>query len=156
MATAKSPTAAAAGATGATAVPLPNVEVPSNDIRFQIELEFIQCLASPAYLNFLAINRYFDNPAFMNYLAYLKYWKQPQYAKYLVYPHSLAFLDMLDDERFRQMIQREDFMTLVHSQQFYHWQTFLNNRSGVPPPSAAAAADTGASGSEQGAAEFKE
>lgn len=26
------------------------------------------------------------------------------------------------------MIAREDFMTLVHSQQFYHWQTFLNNR----------------------------
>ena len=27
------------------------VDVPSNDIRFQMELEFIQCLASPAYLN---------------------------------------------------------------------------------------------------------
>ncbi|GMF10114.1 unnamed protein product [Phytophthora lilii] len=27
------------------------IEVPSNDIRFQMELEFIQCLASPAYLN---------------------------------------------------------------------------------------------------------
>lgn len=26
------------------------------------------------------------------------------------------------------MIAREDFMTLVHSQQFHHWQTFLNNR----------------------------
>ncbi|KAI9989727.1 hypothetical protein PInf_020013 [Phytophthora infestans] len=101
------------------------MEVPSNDIRFQMELEFIQCLASPAYLNFLAINRYFENPAFMNYLQYLKYWKQPQYAKYIVYPHCLAFLDMLDDERFRQMIAREDFMTLVHGQQFYHWQTFL-------------------------------
>ncbi|RLN89954.1 hypothetical protein BBJ28_00024350, partial [Nothophytophthora sp. Chile5] len=124
-------------------------DVPSNDVRFQMELEFIQCLASPAYLNcacaatspvsrlpplpssfaiFLAINRYFDNPAFMNYLQYLKYWKQPQYAKYIVYPHCLAFLDMLEDERFRQMIAREDFMTLVHGQQFYHWQTFLNDR----------------------------
>lgn len=80
----------------------------------------------------LAINRYFDNPAFLNYLQYLKYWKQPQYAKYIVYvrapphiatavvilaspvcspvlvhlnryPHCLAFLDMLDDERFRQV-----------------------------------------------------
>lgn len=27
------------------------------------------------------------------------------------------------------MIKREDFMTLVHSQQFYHWQYYLNNRS---------------------------
>lgn len=142
----------------------------------------------------------------MNYLEYLKYWKQPQYAKYLVYvareelavgilgavltppivcyvgdryPHALAFLDMLDDERFRQvggslciapvapvvqdshllllalqMIQREDFMTLVHSQQFYHWQTFLNNRSEVPAP-AAATATTG-DDNEQEATESKQ
>ncbi|CEG38307.1 formate-dihydrofolate ligase [Plasmopara halstedii] len=114
------------------------MEVPSNDVRFQMELEFVQCLASPAYLNFLAINRYFENPAFMNYLQYLKYWKQPQYAKYIVYPHCLAFLDMLDDVRFRQMIAREDFMTLVHGQQFYHWQTFLNNRSEGKPHEAIA------------------
>ena len=141
--------------------------VPSNDIRFQMELEFVQCLASPAYLNctyvracvqtclllrfdffitvcrfflllVLAINRYFENKAFMNYLQYLKYWKQPAYAKYIVYPHCLAFLEMLDDERFRQMIAREDFMTLVHGQQFYHWQTFLNNRSEGKPEEAAA------------------
>jgi hypothetical protein len=26
------------------------------------------------------------------------------------------------------MIAREDFMNLLHSQQFHHWQTFLNNR----------------------------
>jgi hypothetical protein len=28
-----------------------DVEVPTNDIRFQIELEFIQCLANPQYIN---------------------------------------------------------------------------------------------------------
>lgn len=28
-----------------------DVEVPPNNIRFQMELEFVQCLASPAYLN---------------------------------------------------------------------------------------------------------
>ncbi|KAG7377088.1 Mediator of RNA polymerase II transcription subunit 31 [Phytophthora pseudosyringae] len=62
-----------------------------------------------------------------------------------------AFLDMLDDDQFRQMIAREDFMTLVHGQQFYHWQTFLNNRSEGKPeemaptaemPAAAAPAET--------------
>ncbi|CCI49069.1 unnamed protein product [Albugo candida] len=105
-----------------------DAQVPSNDIRFQIELEFIQCLASPAYLNYLATNRYFENPAFMNYIKYLEYWKKPEYAQYIVYPHCLAFLDLIQTERFRQMIARDDFMTLVHSQQFYHWRTFLNNR----------------------------
>lgn len=34
------------------------------------------------------------------------------------------------------MIQREDFMTLVHGQQFYHWQTFLNNRMEGKPAEA--------------------
>lgn len=43
--------AKASAAGSSTATPLPNVEVPSNNIRFQIELEFIQCLASPSYLN---------------------------------------------------------------------------------------------------------
>lgn len=34
------------------------VELPTNDIRFQMELEFIQCLASPAYLNCEALCRF--------------------------------------------------------------------------------------------------
>uniref|UniRef100_M4B3Z4 Uncharacterized protein n=1 Tax=Hyaloperonospora arabidopsidis (strain Emoy2) TaxID=559515 RepID=M4B3Z4_HYAAE len=45
---------------------------------------------------------------------------------------------MLNDERFRMMIAREDFMTLVHGQQFYHWQTFLNKRSKGNPEEAIA------------------
>lgn len=43
--------AKAGSSTAAAAASLPNVDVPSNNIRFQIELEFIQCLASPSYLN---------------------------------------------------------------------------------------------------------
>ena len=78
----------------------------------------------------------------MNYLQYLRYWKEPQYAKYIVYPHCLAFLDMLKDERFRKMIARGDFMTLVHGQLFYHWQTFLNNRLKGDPKEAIATTTT--------------
>ncbi|RHY15388.1 hypothetical protein DYB26_001748, partial [Aphanomyces astaci] len=51
------------------------MEVPTDDIRFQIELEFIQCLASPSYLNRTVLH---------------------------AYPHALTFLDLLDDEKFRQ------------------------------------------------------
>ena len=47
-------------------------------IRFQIELEFVQCLANPNYLNFLAQRGYFKERCFVNYLRYLHgYWTQP-------------------------------------------------------------------------------
>ncbi|KAF6773731.1 hypothetical protein AHF37_06713 [Paragonimus kellicotti] len=52
--------------------------------RFQIELEFVQCLANPSYLNFLAQQGCFEKPAFVNYLQYLRYWKEPTYSRYLM------------------------------------------------------------------------
>nr|XP_027231587.1 mediator of RNA polymerase II transcription subunit 31-like isoform X2 [Penaeus vannamei] len=58
-------------------------------LRFQIELEFVQCLANPNYLLFLAQRGYFKDQTFINYLKYLQYWKEPEYAKYLKYPVPL-------------------------------------------------------------------
>lgn len=78
-------------------------------IRFQVELEFVQCLANPNYLNRkllcfacdlllmktdglfclfmlspdLAQNGHFKNKSFINYINYLQYWKKPEYSKYL-------------------------------------------------------------------------
>jgi mediator of RNA polymerase II transcription subunit 31 len=68
--------------------------------RFELELEvrplheapfpptnnvpqFAQCLANPAYLNYLAVQKMFDKPDFVAYLGYLQYFKEPKYAKYL-------------------------------------------------------------------------
>lgn len=45
--------------------------------------QFVQCLANPAYLNYLAVQKMFDKPEFVAYLSYLQYYKQPKYAKYL-------------------------------------------------------------------------
>lgn len=75
-------------------------------LRFQVELEFVQCLANPNYLNckllfkkytliniveinstvlfsVLAQRGYFKDQAFVNYLKYLLYWKEPDYAKFI-------------------------------------------------------------------------
>ncbi|KAH7960987.1 hypothetical protein HPB49_025550 [Dermacentor silvarum] len=49
-------------------------------LRFQIELEFVQCLANPNYLNFLAQRGYLKQKTFVNYLNYLQYWKKPEYS----------------------------------------------------------------------------
>jgi mediator of RNA polymerase II transcription subunit 31 len=60
-------------------------------------LEFLQSLASPAYLHYLATapEKYLQDPHFMAFLRYLKYWKQPEYARLISYPHALYMLDLL-------------------------------------------------------------
>ena len=73
--------------------------------RFTLELEFVQSLSNPYYLNYLAEKKYLDDPAFVKYLEYLQYWAKPQYAKYLSYPIvTLRALEMLQEERFRKDI----------------------------------------------------
>ncbi|KAL6062158.1 Mediator of RNA polymerase II transcription subunit 31 [Balamuthia mandrillaris] len=99
-----------------------------NRQRFLMELEFVQTLANPEYLHFLALQRFFQDKAFVNYLKYLLYWKQPQYAKYLVYPHCLFFLDQLQSEHFRNELLHRPCIEFIHSQQFYHWQHYKKNR----------------------------
>ena len=73
-------------------------------LRFQIELEFVQCLGSPNYLNFLAQRGYFKDATFINYLKYLQYWKEPAYVKFVKYPVCLHYLELLQHETFRKEI----------------------------------------------------
>jgi len=56
--------------------------------RFLLELEFVQCLANPTYIHYLAQNRYFEDEAFIGYLKYLKYWQRPEYIKYIMWVRS--------------------------------------------------------------------
>lgn len=98
--------------------------------RFELELEFVQCLASPAYLHFLATYRDGDgpvilqDPAFQQYLQYLQdTWSQPQYARFLTYPHCLYFLNLLITS---PAVVKEwtlpAFRNFCHQQQFLAWQ----------------------------------
>ena len=96
-------------------------DLPSN--RFELELEFIQCLASPAYLHHLATQGFFNDPAFLQFLNYLQYWKRPEYVRFITYPHSLYFLDLLcKSSTFRREMANVGFRNFVHEQQFYSWQ----------------------------------
>ncbi|KAI2462990.1 SOH1-domain-containing protein [Annulohypoxylon bovei var. microspora] len=73
--------------------------------RFEIELEFVQALANPYYLNHLASQKVLNEPAFIAYLSYLRYWTRPPYVKYLNYPGpTLKHLELLQEKRFRQDI----------------------------------------------------
>jgi mediator of RNA polymerase II transcription subunit 31 len=99
----------------------PELSLPKN--RFELELEFIQSLASPRYLHHLANQNYLRDESFLQFLQYLKYWKQPEYAKFITYPHCFFFLDLLcDNETFRNELVNVEFQNFVHQQQFFNWQ----------------------------------
>ncbi|EDW13658.2 uncharacterized protein Dmoj_GI23767 [Drosophila mojavensis] len=96
--------------------------------RWQIELEFVQCLSNPNYLNFLAQRGYFKDPCFINYLKYLQYWKEPEYAKYLMYPMCLYFLDLLQYEHFRREIVNNQCCKFIDDQAILQWQHYTRKR----------------------------
>ncbi|KAK4649007.1 Mediator of RNA polymerase II transcription subunit 31 [Podospora pseudocomata] len=73
--------------------------------RFELELEFVQALGNPEYVNYLASRKFLQNPAFVAYLDYLQYWTRPPYLQYITYPTScLKMLELLQVERFRKDI----------------------------------------------------
>ncbi|KAK3818692.1 MAG: SOH1-domain-containing protein [Benniella sp.] len=98
--------------------------------RFQIELEFVQCLSNPWYLHHLAQQQYFNQDSFVRYLDYLQYFRKPEYAKYIIYPHCLHFLTLLQHKSFRDHLAKQDTATFVHERQYYHWQ-YLRNQDKV-------------------------
>jgi mediator of RNA polymerase II transcription subunit 31 len=56
----------------------------ANKYRFELELEFVQSLANPHYLQALAQQNIMEDPSFILYLDYLKYWSQPDYARFIM------------------------------------------------------------------------
>ncbi|KAH9859667.1 suppressor of hpr1 [Plenodomus lingam] len=84
---------------------LPDVPGLAGYSRFELELEFVQCLANPVYLNYLAQQKTLDKPEFVAYLGYLQYFKEPRYAKFLHHPGpTLRALELLQQPRFRKEI----------------------------------------------------
>ncbi|KAI9207227.1 mediator of RNA polymerase II transcription subunit 31 [Polychytrium aggregatum] len=107
-------------------VPRPLKEDPK--IRFQMELEFVQSLANPLYLQYLAQQQMFQDQAFINYLRYLKYWQQPEYAKYIEYPFSLEMLELLQNQHFRSSLASPDTALLLHQKEFFTWMYYRHDR----------------------------
>ncbi|KAL7639375.1 UNVERIFIED_CONTAM: hypothetical protein RMT77_009876 [Armadillidium vulgare] len=97
-------------------------------LRFQVELEFVQCLANPNYINFLAQRGFFTKDTFINYLKYLQYWKEPDYAKYLKYPMCLYYLDLLQYESFRKEVVNSQCCKFIDDQMILHWQHYTRKR----------------------------
>ncbi|XP_062509196.1 mediator of RNA polymerase II transcription subunit 31-like isoform X2 [Corticium candelabrum] len=126
--------------------------------RFEVELEFVQSLANPYYLNFLAQHGYFKDKSFVNYLRYLQYWKHPKYARFLKYPHCLHFLDLLQHKEFQKELVNAQCAKFIEEQILLQWQYNRHKRleSQHQPPSfkqaGATSGDQSASVSEGAAA----
>ena len=109
------------------ASPLVNEDVDDDEaraeLRFRAELEFLQCLASPLYCQFLAQHDYLEDAKFLKFLDYLQYFRRPEYVGFVEYPHCFAFLDLLrESEKFRTDIRRDECRDWCHQQQFQSWQ----------------------------------
>lgn len=144
-----------------SAVEIP--QLPAN--RFELELEFVQSLASPAYIHFLATSRTEDgggsllqSAEFLRFLEYLREtWSRPEYARFLVFPHCLYFLDqLLDIPSAAKEWSLPEFRNFCHQQQFLAWQHRHSHIYGVGktnqatnPTDAAAVAATTTTSAEQ-------
>jgi len=104
-------------------------ELSSEELRFQSELEFVQCLSNPSYLQYLFQGQLFEEASFVRYLAYLQYWREPQYAQFIVYPQCLHFLELVQRESFRKELGNTQFVDMLLKQQFNHWRFFQAMRA---------------------------
>ncbi|TBU06584.1 subunit 31 of mediator of RNA polymerase II transcription [Hamiltosporidium magnivora] len=89
---------------------------------FEKDLEFIQSLCNPQYLQHLHQTGYFFNQDFINYLKYLKYWMYEPYSKCLIYPQCLIILELVNDETFRFKLSDYNLYFLIGDQQYNIWK----------------------------------
>lgn len=91
--------------------------------RFEEELEFVQCLCNPQYLQYLYQKGYFDRGDFREFLVYLQYWKRPEYSRCLVFPQSLNVLDLLiNSQDFVESLKYKQLVDHLSSQQYFQWR----------------------------------
>lgn len=77
------------------------------------------------------------DPRFIRFLEYLTYWRRQEYARAVRYPHALHFLKLLQSERFRQFVARQDVTDWLAFQQYHHWLFYrqrLLDKSSQPAP----------------------
>ncbi|EKE41242.1 hypothetical protein ENUP19_0082G0157 [Entamoeba nuttalli] len=101
--------------------------------RFEYELDFLQSLANPHYIQYLAYHKYLRKPDMIHFLKYLQYWKQPNYIKFIQYPACLYYLEQLQNPDFRQACENPEIMKNIIDQHEAHFTYYKVNRTPVVP-----------------------
>lgn len=90
--------------------------------KFEAELEFIQLLTNPYYLQYLHKEKFLHNPEFKKFLIYLEYWKEEPYCNFLIYPQCLSILDALNhNEEFLNKLDDEKIIEFIDEQLTGYW-----------------------------------
>jgi hypothetical protein len=107
---------------------LPNEKLVS---RVEEDLEFLQMLSSPDYVEFLIDNKFFEDENFVYYLKHLDYIRNSKLIRLVKYPVSLKMLENLQDPRFvSYWIENKSLFTnFVNGQLFGHYIHLTEQKS---------------------------
>lgn len=87
------------------------------------DMEFVQCMCNPQYLQYLYQREYFSKQKFRDYLIYLEYLREPEYSKYLVFPQALCILELLNHSpEFLDALKYKQLSDLLAMQQYLQWK----------------------------------
>lgn len=104
----------------------------NNTLRFSMELEFIELLSNPYYIQYISQhrNKYLYNQSFITYIQYLQYWHTKPYCHYISHIYSLYALHILQYEHVRDILvnNTDNIIDLLQSQGYWHWFSFKYNR----------------------------
>lgn len=90
-------------------------ESTSELLKFVKDIEFVQLLCNPNYLQYLSISGYLEDKDFLKYLEYLNYLKKPEFIKYITFSRCFVFLDLLSNKNFRNELSKPMFINYLHS-----------------------------------------
>lgn len=90
-------------------------------LRFVQDLEFVQLLANPNYLQYLSNKGYLEDNDFIKYLVYLNYLKKPDFSRFIVYTRCFVMLDLLLNETFRKELSNTSFINYLHDVIHHDW-----------------------------------
>ncbi|KAH9472794.1 hypothetical protein MJO28_001344 [Puccinia striiformis f. sp. tritici] len=106
----------------------------ANQVRFEEDLEFVQSLANPHFMQELTLNGTLRSETMINYLQYLKYFHDPNYARFVRYPNALKILDLLNNsEEFRTMIETQEHAQLLTDKFIQNWISLSGRLSKTGP-----------------------
>lgn len=100
--------------------------------QFTLQLEFVNSLASPAYLYHLTLTPAPQQPpplsqsSFIRYLAHIhSIWSRPEYARFVQYPNGLLFCRLLvESADFRAVVASQEWENETSEKLVQHWATW--------------------------------
>ncbi|KAF5153520.1 SOH1 family protein [Theileria parva strain Muguga] len=99
-----------------------------DNLRFGVELDFVQCLSDIYYLKHLFDKGYFNDENFRAYILYLQYWRTGHYIKFVEYAYCLKILELLLDKDFVNSLSSDLTVEALKYQIDNHWICFKHDK----------------------------